>query len=122
MNVPQVGSRDISSPSMRMQVASAAMPSQTDLHCTVHTDRTSVTKRLNSSKQTHAPLDAMPLKMLPRRTDDDVNELGERVYKILGGLDLSCTSRTCRSVEFKGPSCRSVSGVIIRQDGIANGL
>lgn len=34
---------------------------------TVHTDRTSGTRRLNSSKHPHEPLAARPLKMLPRR-------------------------------------------------------
>ena len=54
-----------STPSYRNFPALARWPSSTALYCTEHTDSTSGTSRLNSSKQPHEPDDASPLKMSP---------------------------------------------------------
>ena len=59
------GCKKYSTPSYRNFPALARWPSSTALYCTEHTDSTSGTSRLNSSKQPHEPDDASPLKMSP---------------------------------------------------------
>ena len=61
MNAPQVGSREISSPSITNLAALILTASVTALNYTEQTDNTSGKSLLNSSKQPQHPLDASPL-------------------------------------------------------------
>ena len=55
--------RKVSMPLKRKEEPPARMPSRTDFHWMVHTESTSASRRLNSSKQPHEPDEARPLKM-----------------------------------------------------------
>jgi len=66
MKAPQVGSKFTSSPSIIILADLALTPSQTDLNYTEHTDKTSGTNLLNSSKHPQVPDDANTLKIFPK--------------------------------------------------------
>ena len=65
IKAPHVGSRDTSSPSIIILGDFPFTPSQTALNYTEHTDSTSGTSLLNSSKHPQVPEEAKPLKIDP---------------------------------------------------------